>query len=455
VLDERLDGSDLEWAHDHLRRCDACRARLTDFTDMALRVERLPMASVTSEAIAEALAWITGRPIDEDAWQIDEEDEPFPAPAMPVAELIAEPEPLLAAVEELPAASAILEDPETSTLFEEPQPAASFDEANPSEAVLDEPDPEPDWFEAHEEAKFFDGPNEAADLAMLAAPSEFPEPPVALPPLTPPASVVQLTSHAPTQPVASHLLSDLEKEIFKDSPWEFTGLPPLSQAQPASPMPATRIAPPPDLGATYPLRSREDKVSGSDTLMRIVVGLGTAGCILLAAFLYEGDWLHLRQQAAVSPAPTATLQPTPTPTVAATPSPIPTPTPVALLPAPVVARLGNGLKGESVIRIRPGTAYSNYTRLVFDMQGAGLPSMVITRPDSLHLVVRFKATTASSQLVVGGIHSAQVARIETPLQVGADLLITIDLARPVRLAPFTLPASGGYHPRLVLDLYRS
>ena len=195
--------------------------------------------------------------------------------------------------------------------------------------------------------------------------------------------------------------------------------------------------------------------SSSDTLMRIVVGLGTAGCILLAAFLYEGDWLHLRQQAAVSPAPSATVQPTPTPTAAPTPSPIPTPTPIALAPAPVVARLGNGLTGESVIRIRPGTAYATYTRLVFDLQGPGLPSMVITRPDSLHLVVRFKATKAGSQLVVGGIHSAQVARIEAPLQDGADLLITIDLARPVRLVPFTLPASGGYHPRLVLDLYRS
>jgi hypothetical protein len=432
-----------------------------------MRVERLPMASLTSEAIAEALVWITGRPIDEETWSIDEEVEPFEIKRMPVAELITEPEPL-PAITELSAATAWFESPEAPEIFEEPAPPATFqepdppatveepepaaallEEADPGEEVLEESAPEPDWFEADEEAKFFDGPDEATDLPILAAPPEPPAPPVAIPPLTPPPSVVQLTSHAPRQPVASHLLSDLEREIFKDSPWEFTGIPQLPERTTITPH---NPHPPPLGGRATPAG---ESGSSSDTLMRIVVGLGTAGCILLAAFLYEGDWLHLRQQAAVSPAPSATVQPTPTPTAAPTPSPIPTPTPIALAPAPVVARLGNGLTGESVIRIRPGTAYATYTRLVFDLQGAGLPSMVITRPDSLHLVVRFKATKAGSQLVVGGIHSAQVARIEAPLQDGADLLITIDLARPVRLVPFTLPASGGYHPRLVLDLYRS
>ena len=31
VLDDRLDGKDLEWARDHLRRCEACRERVEDF----------------------------------------------------------------------------------------------------------------------------------------------------------------------------------------------------------------------------------------------------------------------------------------------------------------------------------------------------------------------------------------------------------------------------------------
>jgi hypothetical protein len=457
VIDERLEGSDLEWAREHLRRCDACRGRLTDFTDMALRVERLPMASVTSEAITEALAWITGRPIAEDAWQMDEE-EAFEAPPMPLAGLVVAPEPLAAAVEDLPAARAIFEE-EAPASFDRPDPAAAlFEDAPRGEAVFEDPDEEAGLLEApDEEARWFESPEEEADLPLLADPPELSSPPAAIPAFTPPPSVVQLTSHPPTQPVASHLLSDLEREIFKDSPWEFAGLPPLPEAPARSPTPAARIAPAPERTATRAEPTHKESGSGSDTLMRIVVGLGTAGCILLAAFLYDGDWLHLRQQAAVSPAPSATLRPTPTPTptVAATPSAIPTPTPLALMPAPVVARLGNGLRGESVIRIRPGTAYATYTRLVFDLQGSGLPTMVITRPDPLHLVVRFKSATAGSQLAVGGIHSAQVARIETPLEDGGDLLITIDLARPVRLVPFTLPASGGYHPRLVLDLYRS
>src|SRR5256885_11042083 len=45
VLDDRLDGKDLEWARDHLRRCEACRDRDADFREMLLRVRRLPSGS--------------------------------------------------------------------------------------------------------------------------------------------------------------------------------------------------------------------------------------------------------------------------------------------------------------------------------------------------------------------------------------------------------------------------
>src|SRR5438309_7232358 len=56
VLDDRLDGKDLEWARDHLRRCEACRERVEDFREMLLRVGRLPSASVGSTAMDQAFA---------------------------------------------------------------------------------------------------------------------------------------------------------------------------------------------------------------------------------------------------------------------------------------------------------------------------------------------------------------------------------------------------------------
>src|SRR5881275_3409580 len=56
VLDDRLDGKDLEWARDHLRRCEACRDRVEDFREMLLRVGRLPSATVGSAAMDQAFA---------------------------------------------------------------------------------------------------------------------------------------------------------------------------------------------------------------------------------------------------------------------------------------------------------------------------------------------------------------------------------------------------------------
>src|SRR5947208_11168510 len=56
VLDDRLDGKDLEWARDHLRRCEGCRERVEDFREMLLRVGRLPSATVGSTAMDQAFA---------------------------------------------------------------------------------------------------------------------------------------------------------------------------------------------------------------------------------------------------------------------------------------------------------------------------------------------------------------------------------------------------------------
>src|SRR5690348_13715922 len=56
VLDDRLDGKDLEWARDHLRRCEACRDRVEDFREMLLRVGRLPSAAVGAAAMDQAYA---------------------------------------------------------------------------------------------------------------------------------------------------------------------------------------------------------------------------------------------------------------------------------------------------------------------------------------------------------------------------------------------------------------
>src|SRR6202035_515861 len=56
VLDDRLDGKDLEWARDHLRRCGARRERGEEFREMLLRVGRLPSAAVGPAAMDEAFA---------------------------------------------------------------------------------------------------------------------------------------------------------------------------------------------------------------------------------------------------------------------------------------------------------------------------------------------------------------------------------------------------------------
>ena len=188
-----------------------------------------------------------------------------------------------------------------------------------------------------------------------------------------------------------------------------------------------------------------------DNAMRIAVGLGAAACVLLAAVLYEGGLISKVLNRSTSAAKVvATAGVRPTPTLRASISPSLSPTPAAT--APVLFTLGNGVGGETMFRIRSGTAVAAYTRLVFDMHGTGLPTMVISQPDALHLVVTFKDTNVTSA-AVNGISTRRVAAIEPGVQQGPDGIMTIDLARQVQVKATTLNATGGYAWRLVMDLY--
>ena len=62
------------------------------------------------------------------------------------------------------------------------------------------------------------------------------------------------------------------------------------------------------------------------------------------------------------------------------------------------------------------------------------PELVI---DDLHVAVTFKDTNVAGA-PVNGIRSYQVAAVEPGIQQGPDGIITIDLARPVRVTAFTL-----------------
>ena len=191
-----------------------------------------------------------------------------------------------------------------------------------------------------------------------------------------------------------------------------------------------------------------------DTAMRIAVGLGAAACVLLAAVLYEGGWISK----AITGSPTAarvsasaSVRPSAKASASVHASTPPSVSPAAP-PAPVLFTFGNGVTGGTVFRIRPGTAVAGYTRLVFDIRGNGLPTMVISKPDDLHLAVTFKNTTATG-VPVNGIQSYQIASIEPAVQQGADGVITVDLARAARVTAFTLPATGAYAWRLVVDVH--
>ena len=432
VLDDRLDGKDLEWARDHLRRCEACRERVEDFREMLLRVGRLPSATVGSTAMDQAFALSIP-----DRLRTQGDMRSFEvAPALPAA--------MVPAPHDLPPAVR----PEVSSipdLLTELEREIFRDEPLQDHPMPLSPVPEP-LYPAMTDIPEEIGPVDDAEPAQ-AAESE------------------------PAEPAPAEILSGSLREVPVDShrEVEFTDWDREPEPEPA-PAPALEAFPVPiPVPATSnaifdqePALRIDDESEGvvaapprkPDTAMRIAVGLGAAAFVLLAAVLYEGGLLKTTQKVG-STAATATqsIHPSATARASVSPSASPAAT-VSASTGPVLYTLGNGVTGGTMFRIRPGTAVAGYTRLVFDMNGNGLPTMIITRPDDLHVAVTFKDTNVTGA-PVNGISSYHVTAVEPGVQQGADGNITIDLARPVRVTAFTLPATGSYAWRLVIDLHTS
>jgi hypothetical protein len=447
VLDDRLDGKDLEWARDHLRRCEACRERVEDFREMLLRVGRLPSATVGSAAMDQAFALsipdrlrsqggtrsfevapaqpVSSVPIPQDLPQhvrpeitsipdllteLEREifrDEPLQDHPMPLSPV---PEPLYPAMAARPAELEPVEPAQPEQPTEPVAPLASFEVSPVDEAA----EPEPAELTRHEifSAPLREVPVDSHRQVEFTDWNREPEPQ--------PSPTVEAFP-APV-PVTSNVAFSQEPPLRIDDDRE---------------------------GAPSPPRK-------PDTAMRIAVGLGAAACVLLAAVLYEGGLLKSPHKVSstgatvaqsIHPSTSARASVSPSASAAASAS-------VSASTAPVLFTLGNGVGGGTVFRIRPGTAVAGYTRLVFDMHGSGLPTMTITRPDDLHVVVTFSETNVAGA-PVNGISSYHVTAVEPGVQQGADGTITVDLARPVRVTAFTLPATGGYSWRLVVDLHTS
>jgi len=437
VLDDRLDGKDLEWARDHLRRCEACRERVEDFREMLLRVGRLPSASVSAAAMDQAYAVsIPERlrgPAGARSFEIG------PGESMPgVAPLPDLPTPMRP---EGTSVGDLLSELEREIFRDEP--------------AMDHPTPLTSSPEAVHPT--FENPR------VEEPPTADIEPVTFAPEIEP-----ETSSPAPWREVEVDSHRDIGRHNWDDEPQEAAA---VSEPEPVAwgyePDPAREVdAAPVSNNVVYGqdpahLYEEDEAVPSAparkpDTAMRIAVGLGAAACVLLAAVLYEGGWLSkgVSKIGATNTAATASVRasvahPSPTVRASASPSAIPT-----APPAPVLFTLGNGVSGGTVFRIRPGTAIAGYTRLVFDISGGGLPTMVITQPDDLHVAVTFKDTSTTG-VPVNGIRSYQVAGIEPSVQQGSDGTITVDLARPVRVTAFTLPATGSYAWRLVVDLHTS
>ena len=460
VLDDRLDGKDLEWARDHLRRCEACRERVEDFREMLLRVGRLPSASVSAAAMDQAYAVsVPDRLRGQGRGRSFEIGPSEPTPGVaPLAEL---PTPMRP---EVTSAPDLLSELEREIFGDQP----AMDHPMPLTSSPDSVRPALENPAGEDPADMDTEPMAAAPEVEPVSPAPEADPAIYEPR---PWREVQVDSHRELEPRSwetgreiaatpepEPLLAIPEPEVVKAAPepepvaaWPEPE--PATAAPEAEPEPQTwQYEPEPAREAPVPVTSAAPK---PDTAMRIAVGLGAAACVLLAAVLYEGGWLSkgIARLSATRTAATASIRPTahPSATVRASLSPSIAPT---APPAPVLFTLGNGVSGDSVFRIRPGTAVAGYTRLVFDMHGAGLPTMVVSRPDDLHVGVTFKNTGVTG-VPVNGIRSYQVAGIEPPVQQGPDGTITIDLARPVRVTAFTLAATGSYAWRLVVDLHTS
>ncbi len=439
VLDDRLQGKELEWARDHLLRCDACRQRVEDFREMLLRVGRLPSTPIAGPAIDQAYAIAVPQAIREIPLLRPYEFRPPP-------------------VETEVAGTTMMEVPAQPPAYEGAEVAEVPDPLSDLEREIFRDSPWEDRPEAlppvHAVGGFRDEPAASlfAEESALEPGVIEPEP---VPPPSPPPLPEVLAGPVKEVPVDSHqpVQSPPAEPVFEWSPAVLAE--PSLLAEPAvsepSVLPEERGPETLDEVAERPEAADIAPSARSDNVMRIAVGLGAAACVLLAAVLYESG--GLLKTSSVKTAATGTARAS----ASATPRPTPKPSP-SVLPstsvAPVIARVGDGATGGSVIRIRPGNALPTFTRLVFDLAGSGLPAMVVTRPDELHVVVTFRNTTGAN-VPVNGIHSIQVAGVERAVQDGPDLVITIDLNRPVRPVIFTMAPSGGHPFRLVLDLYNT
>src|SRR6266852_5623156 len=448
VLDDRLDGKDLEWARDHLRRCEVCRERVEDFREMLLRVGRLPSATVGAAAMDQAFALsIPDRLRSQGGARSFEVAPAQLAPSVPAP--YEPPQPVRPEISSIP------------DLLTELEREIFRDEPLQDHPIPLSPVPEPLY------------PTMAARPEEL-EPVEPDEPVKPLEPAAPLASfeaapVDEAAEPESSEPAPHEILTGPYREVPVDThrQVEFTDWDREPESHPA---PALEVAPVP---VPVPVTSNavfahepamrmdgesEDAVAAPprkpDTAMRIAVGLGAAACVLLAAVLYEGGFFKAPHKvsstvatvaASVHPSPSARASVSPSASVSASSS---------ASTAPVLFTLGNGVTGDTMFRIRPGTAVAGYTRLVFDMHGGGLPTMIVTQPDDLHVAVTFKDTNVTSA-PVNGISSYHVTAVEPGVQQGPDGIITIDLARPVRVTAFTLPATGWYAWRLAVDLHTS
>ena len=465
VLDDRLDGQDLEWARDHLRRCEACRERVEDFREMLLRVGRLPSASVGAAAMDQAYAASIPERLRGQSGRRSFEigpAEPTPAVA-PLPEFPTPMRPELTSVPDL------LSELEREIFRDEP----AMDHPTPLTSSPEAAHPAVDAPQVEEIA--------TADAEPMTIAPEI-EPTSSAPEIEPDSwRQVEVDSHRPIDRLdwepAPVVLPEAERQVFTPEPEpavttaEPEPVVALPEPEPVAwhdePEAAVEGGPAPASGnvvySEHPAQLYGEEPAPPppaprkpDTAMRIAVGLGAAASVLLAAVLYEGGWLSksVGKLGATNTAATASVRASvarPAPTVRASLSPSTVPT---ALPAPVLFTLGNGVAGGTVFRIRPGTAVAGYTRLVFDIHGGGLPTMVITKPDDLHIAVTFKNTTTTG-VPTNGIQSYQVAGVEPAVQQGPDGTITVDLARPVRVTAFTLAAIGSYAWRLVVDLHIS
>jgi hypothetical protein len=438
VLDDRLDGKDLEWARDHLRRCEACRERVEDFREMLLRVGRLPSAAVGSTAMDQAFALaIPDRLRSQGGPRSFELAPASPAPSIPAPHDL--PPPVRPEVSSIPDLLTELEREifRDEPLQDHPMPLSPVPEPlYPTLTRHEEVEP----VEAVEEVE----PVEAVEVAQ-------PADPIAMEPAQPeiftgPYREVPVDSHRQVE------FTDWDREpdpLPAPAPEAAQPMVPVAAASNAvvEPEPAPHIPFGSEVAAAAPPRK-------PDTAMRIAVGLGAAACVLLAAVLYEGGLLKAPHKPSSAAATVAqSVRPSPSARASVSPSASPAASASAST-APVLYTLGNGATGGTMFRIRPGTAVAGYTRLVFDMHAGGLPTMIITKPDDLHVAITFKDTNVAGA-PTNGISSYQVTAVEPGVQQGPDGTITIDLARPARVTAFTLPATGGYAWRLVVDLHTS